>query len=77
VSNRWGLSACCGQHGAKARLENLRHYSLSLNNGKGTALHWFASENDYANPTRFFEPIWKIGRTDDEGLHGLLESKDQ
>jgi hypothetical protein len=60
-----------------ARMENLRQYSKALNSGKGTALHWFTTEDSYADPWQFFEPIWKIGRTGDEGFHALLESRRQ
>jgi len=60
---------------SKARMENIRQYSLALNNGKGTALHWLTVETVYQNPYDFFEPIWKLGRAGDEECHGLLESR--
>jgi hypothetical protein len=62
---------------SQARMENLRQYSLALNNGKGTALHWFTTEDSYTDPRRFFEPIWKLGRAGDDEFHGLLESRTQ
>ena len=60
---------------SQARMEHLRQYSMALNNGKGTALRWLTVETAYQNPHDFFAPIWKLGRTSDEGLHGLLESR--
>ena len=53
-------------------MENLRQFSMALNGGKGIALHWFTTEDSYANPQRFFEPIWKVGRAGDDSLHYLL-----
>src|SRR5439155_7767515 len=62
---------------SQACMENLRQYSMALNGGKGTALHWFTVEIAYQNPHDFLAPIWKLGRAGDEGFHGLLESKTQ
>jgi hypothetical protein len=62
---------------SQARMENLRQHSMTLNNGKGTALHWFTVETSYQNPHDFFEPIWTPGRAGDEGFHSLLESRMQ
>jgi hypothetical protein len=50
---------------------------MALNNGKGTALHWFTTEDSYRDSRHFFEPIWKLGRAGDEGFHSLLESRTQ
>ncbi len=60
---------------SRERLENIRRHSLALNNSKGTGLHWFTCEAEYADPQRFFEPIWYTGRTGDQELHSLLESR--
>ena len=60
---------------SRERLENIRQHVKALNDGKGTGLHWFTTEESYRDPHRFFEPIWKTGRTGDETLHSLLESR--
>lgn len=62
---------------SRERLESIRQHVKALNDGKGTGLHWFTCEDEYDDPQRFFEAIWKTGRTGDETLHGLLESRGQ
>lgn len=62
---------------SRERLESIRQHVKALNGGKGTGLHWFTTEDSYADSQRFFESIWKTGRTGDDTLHGLLESRER
>jgi len=62
---------------SQERMESIRQHAKALNNSKGTGLHWLTCEDEYTDPQRFFAPIWRVGRTADDALHSILETRER